>query len=142
MNLKLVHLIVLKNKKVLLLKRQNTGIFDGFFSLPGGKWESHETMEEAAVREAREELGISTDPQYIKLLYHSVVPSPTEPHINYLNYFLEISAYMGRVHIAEPSKCAELKFYKYSELPSNMIPFARKGLDKALKSKLSLAPAL
>ncbi len=33
--------------------------FDGLFSLPGGKVELHETLREAACREAYEEIGIT-----------------------------------------------------------------------------------
>lgn len=135
MHLKLVHLIILQNQTVLLLKRQNTGVFDGLHALPGGKCEAHESLEVAAAREAKEELGIIVAPDQIQLLHQSITLSPTESDITYLNSFLEIVAYGGRIRNAEPEKCAELKFYDLSKLPAHMIPFARKGLEKSLRSR-------
>jgi 8-oxo-dGTP diphosphatase len=135
MHLKLVHLIILKNHTVLLLKRQNTGVFDGLYALPGGKCEGNESLEEAATREAKEELGITVAPGQVKLLHQSITLSPTQTDLTYLNSFLEIASYEGRIRNAEPNKCAELKFYDLSKLPAHMIPFARKGLEKSLRSR-------
>jgi ADP-ribose pyrophosphatase YjhB (NUDIX family) len=135
MHLKLVHLIILQNQTVLLLKRQNTSVFDGLYALPGGKCEAHESLETAAAREAKEELGITVTPDQVKLLHQSITVSPTEPDVTYLNSFVEIVAYEGNIENAEPEKCAELKFYDLSELPGQMIPFARKGLEKSLRSR-------
>lgn len=135
MHLKLVHLIILQKDAVLLLRRQNTGVFDGLYALPGGKCDTQESLEDAAIREAKEELGIIVSPDHVTLLHQSVTISPTQLDVTYLSSFLKVSHYSGRVRNAEPNKCAELKFYALSKLPANMIPFARKGLEKSLKAR-------
>ena len=53
-----VHLLLTCRQDLLLLRRAGTGLADGFWAPPGGHLEAGETPREAAVREAREELGI------------------------------------------------------------------------------------
>ena len=55
-----VDCVVLNDGKVLLLKRAHEP-FNGYWVLPGGHVERNETVEEAAVREMKEELGIDVD---------------------------------------------------------------------------------
>lgn len=43
--------------KIILIKRKNDP-YQGFWALPGGMVEEDETVEEAAVREAKEETGV------------------------------------------------------------------------------------
>ena len=133
MHLNLVHIILLQEDKVLLLKRQNTGAFDGLYALPGGKREDQESLEEATAREAFEDLGITTNPAHIQLLHQSIALSPVQSQITYFNSFLQITQFQDSIRNAEPHKCGELKFYALSKLPRTMIPFVREGLAKALQ---------
>lgn len=61
-----VFLLLIKNNKVLLLKRQNTGYADGKYSLVSGHVDKGETMQEAIIREAKEEAGIR--PQFGRVI--------------------------------------------------------------------------
>jgi 8-oxo-dGTP pyrophosphatase MutT (NUDIX family) len=56
-----VNLLVINNNRLLLGRRCNTGFADGLYSLPAGHLELGESVLSAAVREAREELGITID---------------------------------------------------------------------------------
>ena len=51
-----VHLFLLKDKRVLLVKRANTGFKDQEWSVPAGRLETGESILRAAVREAKEEV--------------------------------------------------------------------------------------
>lgn len=51
--------ILIKNKKILLGKRKETGFLGGLWELPGGKVEAQETPEIAIIREFKEETGLS-----------------------------------------------------------------------------------
>ncbi len=54
-----VHMFLVKQDSILLLKRLNTGYHDGDYSVPAGHIEPNESVITAAIREASEELGIS-----------------------------------------------------------------------------------
>ncbi|GIU68342.1 MAG: hypothetical protein KatS3mg001_192 [Candidatus Pacearchaeota archaeon] len=51
-------IIINKERKILLGKRSGVVFYNGFWGLPGGVVEYKETIEEAAKRELREELGV------------------------------------------------------------------------------------
>ena len=49
--------LIIKDNKILLIKK-NGGPYDGKLDLPGGTIEFNETIEEALIRELKEEVGI------------------------------------------------------------------------------------
>lgn len=55
-----VDVIIEKNDKLLLVTRKNTP-FEGKLALPGGRVEPGETVEEAAIREIKEETGVKVE---------------------------------------------------------------------------------
>ncbi len=61
-------------KKVLLMKRLNTHVFEGFWSLPGGKINKSESPEQAVVREIKEETNLSFKPKNLLGKYHEHFP--------------------------------------------------------------------
>jgi 8-oxo-dGTP diphosphatase len=50
-----------QSNHVLQVRRANTGFEDGNYAPVGGHLESRETVKEAAVREAQEEVGVQID---------------------------------------------------------------------------------
>ncbi|MFS1511471.1 NUDIX hydrolase [Chengkuizengella sp. SCS-71B] len=74
--------ILIENGKILLVKQNVTS--DRIWSLPGGRVEQGETLEEAIIREIEEETGLTT--KVLKLLYICDKPeaSPSLLHITFL----------------------------------------------------------
>ena len=50
--------VIRQGSKFLISQRKANDHFGGYWEFPGGKREEHETLEECAVREAREEVGL------------------------------------------------------------------------------------
>ena len=53
-----VYLLFIKDGKILLLRRANTGYEDGNYGLVAGHLDAHESLTNAAIREAKEESGV------------------------------------------------------------------------------------
>lgn len=55
--------LIIKDKRILLAKRSNyTPAFPGYWGFPGGRAEKGETLEQAVIREVKEEVGLSFQP--------------------------------------------------------------------------------
>ena len=55
--------IILKDKRILLIKRSNyTTVYPGFWSCPGGRAEKNETPEQNVIREVKEEVNLEFEP--------------------------------------------------------------------------------
>ncbi|MEM5798010.1 MAG: NUDIX hydrolase [Candidatus Aenigmatarchaeota archaeon] len=69
---KTVAILIEKNGKVLLAKRANK-TWHGFWCVPGGHVEEGESIHEAALREAQEEVGsVIIEPKPFMIFVHSV----------------------------------------------------------------------
>lgn len=120
-----VHLFLIKNGDVLLLRRFNTGYEDGNYSIPAGHIDGNETAIHTMVRETKEEAGIEIDPANLQVI-HVMHRKSTQERID---FFLTASLWKGEPSLQEPDKCDELKWYPLSNLPSNVIPYVKQALD-------------
>ena len=121
-----VHLILIKEGKVLLLRRYHNGYEDGNYSVVAGHVDGDESVIKAMQREAMEEAGIKIQETDLKIVH--VMHRKSEDREN-IDYFFECKNYEGTIRIMERDKCDELQFYDINKLPSNTIPYIRKALD-------------
>jgi 8-oxo-dGTP diphosphatase len=129
-----VYIILEKQNEICLLKRQNTGFMDGFYSLIAGHVDGNEPATLAAIREAQEEAGIDIKQQDLQLActVHRMSTNQKE----YIDLFFKCDKWQGEIINKEPEKCAEIKFHKLINLPSNMIPYVKKVL-KSINSGIN-----
>jgi len=77
-------------EEILLIKRGNEP-FKGQYALPGGFLDEKETIEEAAIREAREETGLTVSPQAILGVYSTPSRDP-RGHVVSVVFIMHVDA--------------------------------------------------
>jgi 8-oxo-dGTP diphosphatase len=121
-----------KNNKVAFLLRHNTRWMDGFYGLPGGKVEHGEAYSAAAVREAKEETGITMTPENLK---HVLTMHRHSDDGDWVDVIFEAHDWVGEPINNEPNKHAELKWFLLTNLPQNIIPVTRYYLELVSQGK-------
>lgn len=109
-----VRLLIRKDGKFLLLKER------GAWNFPGGKVEEGELIEDAAVRELKEETNL--DVKSIALFFENWFDFRGYAGQGYY-FFCEIQDF-SKIKIMEPEKCSEYDFFSFSviETIQNKIP--------------------
>lgn len=123
-----VYLFLVRDGKVLLSRRFNTGYSDGNYSTPAGHIEPGETLAECLVREAKEEVGIDIKPARLSLVH--VLHREKD---GYMDFFFESSDWEGEARILEPDKCDDLAWFELDKLPGNIAPEVEQALDSYKK---------
>ena len=98
-----VHIFLLREHSVLLLLRANTGYEDGNYSIVAGHLDGGESVTQAAVREAKEEVGIDLRPANLRVVGVMHRASDEER----VDFFLSATDWAGTVSNREPDKCSE-----------------------------------
>jgi len=120
-----VHLFLIRDGQVLLLRRYNTGYEDGWYSVIAGHLDGGEEVTAAMRREAREEAGIEIAPEDLRVV-GVMHRKATEERID---FFLTATAWSGEITNREPTKCDQLAWLDMDRLPENVIPYVRRALE-------------
>lgn len=118
-----VYLVLRKGDEILIARRHNTGFHDGEYSFPAGHLDGNEAASTAMMREAKEEIGIILDSQYLNLIH---VMHRKEPNEERINLFFTAKKWNGEPAIMEPDKCDDLNWFRLDNLPENIIPYIRR----------------
>ena len=110
--------------QVLLQLRQGTGFRDGHWSAAAaGHVEADESVREAAVREAREELGVVVDPADLVPVTTMHRGEPGGPALEQrVDFFFTATRWAGSPEIREPAKVADLRWFPFVALPDPVVP--------------------
>ena len=126
------YLFLIKNKKILLLRRFNTGYEDGNYSVPAGHVDKGESVATCLIREAKEEIGIEVKKRDINLV-HVMHRNSTDDNDERLDFFFACNGWSGDVANIEPEKCDELKWFALNALPPNVIPYIKQAIESTQK---------
>jgi ADP-ribose pyrophosphatase YjhB (NUDIX family) len=118
------HLILVKDGKILLLRRFNTGWSDGQYSVVAGHLDGNETFLQAMIREAKEEAGIELSQEDLEVV-HVVHRKSNEERID---FFILAKRWKGEPRNMEPHKCDDLNWFEMDRLPDNTIPYIRQAI--------------
>jgi ADP-ribose pyrophosphatase YjhB (NUDIX family) len=125
--------IIIEDSRVVLVKRGHPPLQDEW-SIPGGVLEVGELVREAAVREAREETGLTVEPGELLGVYDRVLRD-AEQRVQYHYVLIDFLCRRIAGDIAAASDAAEVRWFKREELQGlklaeDTLDVIRKGFDK------------
>jgi 8-oxo-dGTP diphosphatase len=110
--------------QVLLQLREGTGFMDGHWAAAAaGHVEAGESVLDAAVREAAEELGIGIAPaDLVPLCAMHRTAVPHGPVDERVDFFFECRSWSGEPRTQEAEKSADLRWFDLDALPDPVVP--------------------
>jgi 8-oxo-dGTP diphosphatase len=120
-----VHLFLIKENQILLLRRFNTGYEDGKYSVVAGHLNGSEEVITATIREAYEETGITLhtrDLQVVGVMHRKSIHER-------MDFFLVAYSWSGEITNTEPHRCDQLLWCDMDKLPENIIPYVKKAIQ-------------
>ncbi|MGI8888382.1 MAG: NUDIX hydrolase [Nocardioidaceae bacterium] len=124
------YVLILRDDQVLLQLRANTGYMDDHWAAAAaGHVEAGESVFEAAIREAREELGVTIDaadlqPECAMHRTHGNSRAIDQR----VDFFFSCRNWRGTPKLLE-TMAADLRWFELSALPPNVVPHERAVLD-------------
>lgn len=122
------YLILMRENKILLLRRFNTGYKDGQYSLVAGHVDEGETFTDALIREAREESGLEILRTKIKTV-HVMHRRSDFDGSQRVDVFHLVKDFNGEPKNIESHKCDDLSWFDIDHLPENTIPYIRVAIE-------------
>jgi 8-oxo-dGTP diphosphatase len=121
-----------RGNTVAFVLRANTQWMNGYYGLPSGKVEKNERFMAAAVREAKEEVGVTIAEDNLS---HAVTVHRYDVDIQWVDVLFEVSSWEGEPYNAEPHMHSELVWLDLDNLPENVIPSVRYELEQIKAGK-------
>lgn len=119
------YVIFRKNNKVAFVLRSNTGWMDGHWGLPSGKVDEGETYKQAAVREAKEEVGVDVLEEDLRYVH----TAHRHAEDDWVDVYFEVLKWKGELVNNEPYIHSELGWFEVDKLPKKIA-----SVETALKA--------
>ncbi len=110
-----VFVLLLRGEETFLMRRANTGWADGMWTIPSGHVEKGESVIEAALKEAKEEAGVTIKPEDLMFVHTHAVEDA------YINFYFTTTKWEGEPYLAEPDKCNEVAWASLAAIPGDTI---------------------
>ena len=125
--------IIIEGDRVVLVKRAHPPL-QAEWSIPGGVLEVGELVRDAAIREAREETGLTVEPGELLGVYDRVVRD-AEQRVQYHYVLIDFLCRRVAGELAAASDAAEVRWFKQEELAAlnlakDTLDVIRKGFAK------------
>jgi 8-oxo-dGTP diphosphatase len=129
--------IIIEGDQVLLVKRAHPPI-QGQWSIPGGVLEVGETVREAAVREAREETGLTVEPGELLGVYDRILRDP-EQRVQYHYVLIDFLCRPLGGELLAASDAAEVRWFGREQLPGlrlaeDTLEVIEKGFERLVRN--------
>lgn len=116
------YVYLVRRRSVLLLRRAGTGFMDGHWAGLAGHVEYGEAMTAAAVREAREEVGVDVreaDLVPLCAMHRRHSPEPIDQRVD---FFFSAARWQAEPRLLEPDKADALDWFDLAALPHPVVP--------------------
>jgi len=120
-----VYALFIKDGKILLLRRYQTGFEDGNYGLPAGHADGGETFSQALIREVLEEVGVRLDQNHLNFILTMHRWSGDHERAD---FFFLVEYWRGEPKNMEPNKCDDLAWFSLDQLPQNTITYIRAAI--------------
>ena len=121
-----LHLVLIKDGRVLMGERRNTPFGAGQYHVPAGHLEPNETIIDGMIREAHEETGIGIAAADLELVHVLHLRGQSDR----LSLFFTAQRWTGDIENREPDKCAGWHWFSLDAPPANTVAYARQALDQ------------
>ncbi len=121
-----VHLVLIKDTKILLSRRFNTGYEDGKYGVVAGHLDGNETFIQGMIREAKEEAGIDIKPEDLEVVHVMHRKCPNEERVD---FFIQAKFWVSEPKIMEPHKCDDMGWFEFNNPPDNIIPYIKEAIE-------------
>lgn len=129
-----VGIILLQQEELFLIQRSNTNWMQGYWNFPGGLVERDETIMQAAIREAQEEVGITLKPEDLTLIHVLHVHKNETNTQDIIGIYFVVTDIREMPTNNEPSKIHNAQWFNINQLPDNITEHAKMALNGLLNN--------
>ncbi len=123
--------IVFRNGDRILWMRRFGGWGSGLLCPPGGHVEQGESFSDAAIREAREEVGVEIEAKDLKPFH--IIHRNNDEGQERVDVCFVVDAWKGEFVNNEPTKCSELLWASLNDVAHEVVPILRVCIERGLQ---------
>jgi len=124
--------LILNNRKQILLGKRNTGTNE-IWTMPAGRINFSEGLEEAAARKTQAETGLVVDLDHLKIISLS---NDIMPDSHYVTVGFRCTDFTGEPRVIQPEKMKEWKWFELDGLPQPLFKPSAEIIENFLHDRL------